>query len=327
MLHQQRSCAHFECALSPQQLAVRLSVEFESHLLETRQMSLFGPKKYAELRNLEEIVCDGAASQVGDASSISTDAAVAIVPCLQQPCAIMCNNALPLLLSPLNPPVSLKRALFCGLMTDHSHSSHIDASDGGDSMFAFHCNTRHYIRRGDAPPPPPPHVKRIDYKSEWECEQGIIWPKNVNYACQCSKGHDLTSSSTSVSFSAAITPSRPLPCRVCGQHPSLPQAFMAPAPPVTCRYCDYVVCQACVNAVTPHAHQPPPPPPPFLLHRGVRLEVIKQFKQNWGHVYGRWTTEQVNTFSIAFPVPRSHLPPGLPATHQTSHCSIARQLL
>lgn len=295
-------------------------------------MSLFGPKKYAELRDLEEMH-DGSASQEGKTSPGSAYAAVPpIVLSSQQRCASVGTNALPLLLSPLNPPVSLKHALFCGLMVDYSRSSHIDASGGSDSMFAYHSNTRNYIRRRDAPPPLPPQSNRIDYKTEWECEQGIIWPKIVNYAVQCSKGHNLASSSASVSFTASQTPTRPFLCRVCGQDPSMSHSYgghacISPPAPAACRYCDYVVCQACVDIVATHAHQPPPPPPPFLLHRGVRLQVLKQFKKNWGQVYGRWTTEQVNSFISTVLIFHLFHPSGLPANNKTSHSSITRQLL
>jgi hypothetical protein len=197
------------------------------------------------------------------------------------------TNALPLMLTPLQPPFSLRAALFCGMMSDHSESSHIDTSDGGQHAFAFHSNTRNYIRRRDVPPTPPANSSHINYSTEWKCDQGIIWPKIVNYALQCSKGHNLACLTSTPSQVRGL-------CRVCGLKPTL--YHLSNSQPIyDCRSCDYMVCDTCVKAVAPHSHQPPPPPPPSFLHRGVRLDVLREFKQNWGRIYGRWTTEQVLT--------------------------------
>ena len=191
------------------------------------------------------------------------------------------SNALPLLMSPLQPPFSLKAALFCGLMSNHTESSHVDTSESGRHAFAFHSRTRNYIRRRDAPPPTPANSSQINYSTEWKCDQGIIWPKIVDYALQCSKGHNLARLPCTGSHEQRL-------CRLCAVEPShtSQQNYY-------CCYCDYIVCQACADDVAPHSRQPPPPPPPSLLHRGVRLDVLRQFKRNWGHLYGRWTTEQV----------------------------------
>ena len=261
-------------------------------------MRLFG-HKYVELPELEDLKSDASSTQAGRASSSDAHVAVHVEERFSPPSAIFEGiNTLPLLLSPLHPPVSLKHALFCGLTANLAHSSHMDESDsdGGERMYTYHSNTRNYIRRIDAPPPPAADSKHIDYKTEWECEQGIIWPKIVNYAIQCSKGHTLAPLSCSVSSSASKFPAVPFLCRLCGQDPPLPQSASPLNSASTCPYCHYVVCRTCINAVAPHDLKPPQPPPPSLLHRGVRLDVVRQFKDNWGHIYGRWTTEQANSF-------------------------------
>lgn len=259
-------------------------------------MRLFGQlrNKYAELPELEDPKSDASSAQTGCASSSGARDAVHVEKRFSPPSTISTGtNTLPLLLSPLLPPVTLKHALFCGLTTSLAHSSHMDESDsdGGERMFAYHSNTRNYIKRIDAPSAPAADSKHIDYKTEWECEQGIIWPKIVNYALQCSKGHNLTP------LPWPISSVHPILCRLCGQDPSIgfPKTAASSLKSASaCPYCDYVVCHACISAVAPHVQEPPQPPPPSLLHRGVRLDVVRQFKQNWGHVYGRWTTEQAS---------------------------------
>jgi hypothetical protein len=279
-------------------------------------MRSFGSNKYVELPDLEDGQCGASSAQAGRTSSSGACAVVNVGKCFSHPSAFSeCINTLPLLLPPLNPPVALKHALFCGLTANLENSSHMDESesDGGERMFAYHSNTRNYIKRVDAPPPPAAHSKHIDYKTEWECEHGIIWPKIVNYALQCSKGHHLVRSSCPVSTSASYFPTIPVLCRLCGLDPSLLQPASSLRPVSTCPYCDYVVCETCTAAVAPHAQIPPQPPPSSLLHRGVRLDVVRQFKQNWGHIYGRWTTEQASSFAPSPILLCSHSPAGLPA--------------
>ena len=193
-------------------------------------------------------------------------------------------------------------------------------------MFAFHSNTRNYIKRRDAPAAAPANSSPINFSTEWKCEQGVIWPKIVNYAVQCCKGHNLSCYQPPPS---STTPVPPKLCRLCSAELLLHPPPDAPHTTSHCLYCDYMTCRACVDAVAPHSQQPPPPPPPSLLHRGVHLNVLRQFKKNWACTYSRWTTEQVRrVLSRAFRsyVHRRHVA-GLPAAHQATRSALTLQLL
>lgn len=192
-------------------------------------------------------------------------------------------------------------------------------------MFAFHSNTRNYIKRRDTPAAAPADSSPINFSTEWKCEQGVIWPKIVDYALQCCKGHHLSCYQPPPS---STTPVQSKLCRLCSA-----QLLLHPPPdPHTtwhCLYCDYMICTSCVDAVAPHSQRPPPPPPPSLLHRGVHLNVLRQFKRDWACTYSRWTTEQVrkDTPFTRFPLIRSHETAGLSAAHQATHSALTRQLL
>jgi hypothetical protein len=199
------------------------------------------------------------------------------------------GNALPLLLPPLHPPLTLKNALFCCLRNNSSEAS-LGTHGGSQDMFAFHSNTRNYIKRRDTPAAAPAHSSPINFSTEWKCEHGVIWPKIVNYALQCCKGHNLSS------YQPPPSSTTPVPsklCRLCSAQLLLHPPPVAPHTTSHCLYCDYMICTACVDAVAPHSQRPPPPPPPSLLHRGVHLNVLRQFKRDWACTYSRWTTEQV----------------------------------
>ena len=213
------------------------------------------------------------------------------------------SSAIPLILAPLHPPTSLASFIFCCQTAPLTQSSHMLPTDGDAHMFAYLGHVRKFLRRRDAPAPPPPLAPLVNFATEWTCELGVTWPKIVNYASQCSKGHTLAPSTL---------PVQPVLCRICGL-----DAFNSPAvstlalsPPLHCKHCSYFVCQSCIGILTPHAQHPPSHPLPSSIHRGVRLDVLRQFKSCWASVYLRWTTEQVLPPSasqsiLSFPVSTS----------------------
>jgi hypothetical protein len=234
------------------------------------------------------------------ASSCVVDFSAADAPCER----FEISNALPLILAPLNPPTSLASFIFCCQTAPLTQSSHMLSTDGDAHMFAYLAYVRQFLRRRDAPAPPPHGVSPVNFATEWTCELGVTWPKIVNYATQCSKGHTLV----------PITPSvQSAPCRICGVNAFNSSALSTSvlSPSLHCKHCSYFVCQSCISTLTPHVQHPPTPPPPSTLHRGVRLDVLRQFKSCWADVYLRWTTEQVfptsasqQTFSYSqFPLP------------------------
>ena len=63
--------------------------------------------------------------------------------------------------------------------------------------------------------PPAPQPRAINFATEWLDEDGRVCPKNVDYATQCPKGHDLVSVSLGGGGGAQASGADVMVCRVC----------------------------------------------------------------------------------------------------------------
>jgi len=88
--------------------------------------------------------------------------------------------------------------------------------------------------------PPAPRPRAIDFATEWLDEDGRVCPKNVDYATQCPKGHQLMPLGGGGGGGADVM------CRVC--HASTPRQHAREWLVCSVAGCcgGYAVCAACV---------------------------------------------------------------------------------
>lgn len=110
------------------------------------------------------------------------------------------------------------------------------------------------------------------FETHWRCDEGLMWPLEVNYSCQCSKGHTLS-----------ICSSVPC-CQVCGGDGSVC---------MSCVECmTYGICALCLSSLKA---APPVTPTDGVVScfLGVRPAFLKAFKVKWGHITRGSSTAQV----------------------------------
>jgi hypothetical protein len=99
--------------------------------------------------------------------------------------------------------------------------------------------------------PPAPQPRAINFATEWLDEDGRVCPKNVDYATQCPKGHDLVSVSLGGGGGAEAQQASGanVMCRVC--HASTPQQHACEWLVCSVAGCcgGYAVCAACACAL------------------------------------------------------------------------------
>ena len=97
--------------------------------------------------------------------------------------------------------------------------------------------------------PPAPQPRAINFATEWLDEDGRVCPKNVDYATQCPKGHDLVSVSLGGGGGAEAQQASgaDVMCRVC--HASTPRQHACEWLVCSVAGCcgGYAVCAACVG--------------------------------------------------------------------------------
>ena len=98
-----------------------------------------------------------------------------------------------------------------------------------------------------SPPPAPtlaPQPPAINFAAEWLDEDGRVYPKNVDYATQCPKGHALAPCAGGGGGGAAV-----LICRVCHGFRQREHALQWLVCSVAGCCEGYAVCDACVIAL------------------------------------------------------------------------------
>jgi hypothetical protein len=126
---------------------------------------------------------------------------------------------------------------------------------------------------------PPISPLCISSATHWCCDQGVMWPKIVDFGSQCPKGHSLS-----------VCCTLPL-CHVCAGDADVC---------MTCKEgCLYGVCSSCLPALRETNTT-------IALSNDARVDVneldsllgvspafLKSFKSKWSHVTRGWTTGQV----------------------------------
>jgi hypothetical protein len=109
-------------------------------------------------------------------------------------------------------------------------------------------------------------------ETHWRCDNGLMWPQNVNYSRQCPKGHSL-----SVVCSLSC-------CHVCGGDASVCMSCA--------EGCTYGICALCMSSLN-LASELDPANSSETCFLGVRSSFLKEFKTKWGHVTRGLTSGQV----------------------------------